>query len=321
MSAWDLQKGISVSERFFVTGADGCIGAWVVRHLLEQNSDVVAFDLGADDRRHQLVCDGAPLSFRRVRGDITDSDAVYAAMAGADRVIHLAALQVPFCRADPSRGAAVNVTGTVNIFEAAVAHGIETVAYASSIAVYGAADAYPSPVLSRDDSLKPATLYGAYKVANELTAAVYAADCGLASIGLRPHTVYGPGRDQGLTSQPTVAIAHAVRAERFAVDYGGVLDFQYAPDVARAFVAAAGVRMPNPAARVLNLRGHILPVADFVDQVCHVTGFDGLSAGKSPLPLPHAASAEGLAETIGEVAVTPLDVAIADTAAVLATRQ
>ena len=309
-----------MAERFFVTGADGCLGAWTVRRLLDEGAEVVVFDIGDNDRRHRLVSDGRPLGFQRVTGDITSQAAVLDAMAGADRVIHLAALQVPFCRADPSGGAAVNVVGTVNVFEAALAHRIEPVVYASSIAVYGAADDYPGPVLAPGAALKPTTLYGAYKVANEQTAAVYAADHGLASVGLRPHTVYGPGRDQGLTSQPTVAISHAVRSEPYRVDYGGVLDFQYAPDVASLFIAASRAKLPSPAAPVLNLRGHVRPVSDFVDRVRAITGFDDLGSGSEPLPFPDAASPAGLADLLGDVTPTPLDVAIAETARILSSQ-
>ena len=300
-----------------VTGADGCLGAWTVRLLLDQGAEVVAFDVGVNDTRHRLVSGGAPLGFKRVVGDITDRAAVVDAMAGVDRVIHLAALQVPFCRADPTGGAAVNVVGTVNVFEAALEHSVAPVVYASSIAVYGSADDYPSPVLSCDDPVKPSTLYGAYKVANEQTAAVYASEHGLSSVGLRPHTVYGPGRDQGLTSQPTAAIFSAVRSEPYSVEYGGVLDFQYAPDVARLFIAAARVQLPEPGAPVLNLRGHVATVSDFLGRVRRIAGFEDLDAGTEPLPFPHAASPAGLAELLGDVTPTPLDDAIAETARIL----
>ena len=309
-----------MAERFFVTGADGCLGAWVVRALLDEGAHVTAFDIGSEDRRHRLVSGGRPLGFERVLGDITDADAVRHAMAGADRVIHLAALQVPLCRASPSRGASVNVVGTVNVFEAALAHRIEPVVYASSIAVYGAADDYPHPVLGSDARLRPRTLYGAFKVANEQTAAVYAADHGQGSVGLRPHTLYGPGRDQGLTSQPTVAIDHAVRAAPYRVDYNAVIDFQYAPDVAALFIAAARVH-PDRAreAPVLNLRGHVVSVAQFLDRVKAITGYRHITVDDQRLPLPHAASPQGLTELLGPASATPLDDGIAATARVLAT--
>ena len=55
----------------------------------------------------------------------------------------------------------------------------------------------------------PGTIYGVYKRANESTAAVYFAENGISSTGLRPHTVYGVGRDQGVTSAPTTAMLAA----------------------------------------------------------------------------------------------------------------
>ena len=307
-----------MAERFLVTGADGCIGAWTVRLLLHEGADVTTFDLGANDSRHRLISGGAPMDFRRIIGDIVDRSAVVDAMAGVDRVIHLAALQVPFCKADPSGGAAVNVQGTVNVFEAATEHGISPVAYASSAAIYGPVDLYPGPVLGPDALPKPATLYGAYKVANEQTAAVYAADHGLASVGLRPFTVYGAGRDQGVTSQPTAAIYSAVRGEPYEVGYGGVTDFHYAPDVARAFIAAARVEFDAPAAPAVNLRGHVTSIDDFVDRVRRITGFDDLSVTGDPLPFAHALSPAGLDELLGDIEPTPLDDAIAETTRILA---
>ena len=307
-----------MAERFLVTGADGCIGAWTVRLLLDEGADVTTFDLGANDSRHRLVSGGAPLDFRRITGDIVDRSAVVDAMAGVDQVIHLAALQVPFCKADPSGGAAVNVQGTVNVFEAAVEHGISPVTYASSAAIYGPVELYPGPVLGPDALPKPATLYGAYKVANEQTAAVYAADHGLASVGLRPFTVYGAGRDQGVTSQPTAAIYSAVRGEPYEVGYGGVTDFHYAPDVARAFIEAARVELDAPAAPAVNLRGHVTSIDDFVDRVRRITGFDDLSVSGDPLPFAHALSPAGLDELLGDIEPTPLDDAIAETARILA---
>ena len=307
-----------MAEHFLVTGADGCIGAWTVRLLLDEGAEVTTFDIGVNDSRHRLISGSAPLSFQRVVGDITDRAAVVDAMAGVDRVVHLAALQVPFCKADPSGGAAVNVQGTVNVFEAATEHGISPVSYASSAAIYGPVDLYPEPVLGPDALPKPATLYGAYKVANEQTAAVYAADHGLATVGLRPFTVYGAGRDQGVTSQPTAAIYSAVRGEPYEVGYGGVTDFHYAPDVARAFIAAARVELDSPAAPVRNLRGHVVSVEEFVARVRRITGFDNLGVGTEPLPFAHALSPAGLAELLGDIEPTPLDDAIAETARIVA---
>ena len=137
---------VAAEERFLVTGAHGCIGAWVVRRLISEGAHVVALDVSDDDRRLRLVLSEAELaSLPAVRTDITDLDSLEHALAEHEitNVIHLAALQVPFCRADPSLGARVNVVGTVNVLEAAARRSspMAPVVYASSIAAYDAVDA------------------------------------------------------------------------------------------------------------------------------------------------------------------------------------
>ena len=114
---------------------------------------------------------------------------------------------MPFVRERPVVGSQVNVTGTVNVFEAAKAAGLRTtIAYASSAAVY-----------DEEGEVAPKTLYGVFKLANEGTARIYADESGIASVGLRPFSVYGPGRDQGLTAGPTLAIAAALRGEPYRI--------------------------------------------------------------------------------------------------------
>ena len=115
------------AERFLVTGALGCIGAWTVRQLVRAGVPVTAFDLGTDHRRLELIM--TPEELERVTfvvGDITDLASIERTLdeRGITNVIHLAALQVPFCRADPPLGALVNVVGTVNLFEAVKRRGI-----------------------------------------------------------------------------------------------------------------------------------------------------------------------------------------------------
>jgi UDP-glucuronate 4-epimerase len=233
------------AERFLVTGALGCIGAWVVRNLVREGAAPVVFDVAADPRRLKLIMEPDELAqVTFVSGDIADLAALERALDAhaITHVIHLAALQVPFCKADPPLGARVNVVGTVNVFEAVARRKdrIDRVVYASSIAVYDAADAETSGAPVRHDpSGHPATLYGVYKQANEGTARVYWQDRQVASIGLRPYTVYGVGRDQGMTSMPTKAMFAAAVGQPFHIPYGGRGDFDYADDVAKMFIACA----------------------------------------------------------------------------------
>jgi UDP-glucuronate 4-epimerase len=292
-----------MSERWLVTGAYGCIGAWTIAVLVRESAEVYAFDLGTDDRRLRLVA--TPEEVDRVtflRGDVAHLTTVERAFDehGITHVVHLAALQVPFCRADPVLGAQVNVTGTVNVFEAAKRHGLETtIAYASSAAVY-----------DEHGNIAPRTLYGVYKLANEGTARIYAADDRIPSIGLRPFAVYGAGRDQGLTAGPTLAIAAAVRGEPYEIGFGGRTQLHYAPDVARAFVQAA--RSEPAGAQMFNLGGPSTAIADLVAAIeAEIPGADVTVEGVQ-LPFPAQ-----LPEPWFDAPTTPLEQGIRETAALL----
>ena len=114
-----------------VTGAGGCIGSWVLALLARAGVAACAFDLTDDKRRPRLQIPERDLAAIQWRtGDIADSNAVVKTLEAVRpcALIHLAALQVPFCKADPVAGAKVNVVGTVNVFEAARQIGIKRLA-------------------------------------------------------------------------------------------------------------------------------------------------------------------------------------------------
>jgi nucleoside-diphosphate-sugar epimerase len=250
-----------------VTGAFGCIGAWVVRGLLAEGERPVLFDLGDDPWRMRMIV-GPDVGGRvtTVRGDIADREQVTRAVLdhGVDRIIHLAAWQVPLCRQDPPKGALINVVGTANVFEAARATKgrIAHVVYVSSAAVFGPPALYPSGPMKDDARPHPATHYGVYKVANEETARVYWGEHRLSSAGFRPLSVYGPGRDFGVTAAPTLAMKAAVIGRPFKIPYGGGTDLIYTEDVARALLAAARAKLED--ARTYNLHGESVKIAAVV---------------------------------------------------------
>lgn len=257
-----------MSERYLITGALGCIGAWITRNLVDEGHAVSVFDLGNDPRRLELIMSPEGLSkVNFIQGDITDLATVKQAFAAAEatQVIHLAGLQVPACRANPTLGAQVNVIGTVNVFEAAKAAQLKRVVYASSIAVYGPAEDYPPGLIAHDALPKPRTHYGVYKQANEGTARLYWQDEGISSIGLRPYVVYGPARDQGLTSAPTKAMLAAVLGQPYHIGYGGHFDMQFADDVAKLFVLAT--RAEFEGADVFNLEGSIVTMPEVIETI------------------------------------------------------
>ena len=300
-------------ERFLVTGALGCIGAWTVRALVRRGLPVVAFDVGRDPRRLRLIL--SPEEMTRVElvaGDITDLDALSTALerSAITNVIHLAALQVPFCKADPPAGARVNVLGTIHVFEAVKRRREMTemapVVYASSIGMYALDDAGPgSGRLRSDADAHPRNHYGVFKLANEGSARVYWLDDGIPSIGLRPMTVYGPGRDQGMTSGPTKAIVAAVLGRPYTMPFRGPVLYQYAEDAAETLVAAS--RSAGTGAEVYNLAGPSADERGLVEAIETVIpgARELLRFDDAVLPFPTEIDHDGL-EGIGPILSRPL---------------
>jgi UDP-glucuronate 4-epimerase len=250
------------SERWLVTGALGCVGAWCCRQLVREGHTVVGFDLDSDRRRPELIMSREELAaVEFARGDITDLAELERMLATREvtHVVHLAAMLIPLAAADPPRGALVNVVGTVNVFEAATRRGVTGLAYASSVAAYDRSDGVR--VADGTDG-HPVSHYGVHKQANEGAARVYWRDGGLASVGLRPHVVYGPGRDHGLTAGPTLAMLAAARREAYEIPFGGRAQFQYVVDVAERFIEAA--RAASTDAVVRNVGGPSEHVTDVI---------------------------------------------------------
>jgi nucleoside-diphosphate-sugar epimerase len=305
-------------ERFLVTGVLGCLGAWTARVLVEDGAEVVGLDLGSDRRRLQELMSEEQLAHvTLVQGDVTVKDALGRILDEHDitNVIHLAALQIPFCREDPALGALVNVVGTVNVFEAVKARRERIpgpVVYASSAALYGAADRETAAVDEHADG-HPSNHYGVYKQANEGNARIYWQDESVSSIGLRPFNVYGPARDQGVTADPTHAMRAAASGSPYHIAYGGRVLFNYTEDVARAFVACsrsgyAGADVFNVPGTVAHMRELVAAIEAAAPEAAGAISFD-----ETPLPMPEQLATGGLEAALGPVAVTPLEAGVAAT--------
>jgi nucleoside-diphosphate-sugar epimerase len=295
-----------MTERFLVTGALGCIGAWTCALLAEEGVHVVGFDYGTDTRRLRLVTDAEiPL----VQGDIVDGKALARLLDehAITHVIHLAALLLPQIKPDPPYGTAVNVGGTVNVFDAAKTRGI-AVAYASSAAVYSKVDDTGVPV-PNDAVGHPVTFYGVHKQACEGMASVFWSEEGVPSIGIRPYVVYGPGRDHGLTASPTLAMAAAAAGDDYRIAFGGRTQLQFAPDTARVFIASA--RAATQDARVFHLGGPAVTLAEVASAIEAAAPGVSISVDEDTrLPFPDEFDGSALDEALGGISWTPLEAGV-----------
>ncbi len=289
-----------------VTGAGGCIGSWVLALLVRAGVPAVAFDLQVDRRRPGLLLEAPDLAaVRWFSGDIADTAAVARVIqeSGARAIVHLAALQVPFCKADPVAGALVNVVGTVNVFEAARAAGIQRVTYASSIAAHGAQSASPWA----------ATLYGAYKYCNEQTARVYWKESAIPSVGLRPGVVYGVGRDQGMTSKTTVALLATAAGRPYTIPFTGPVSWLHAGEVASAFLRA--VATPRSDAAVFDINGIASTVEQSLELLRTLEPGAQVRCEGATLPFPMDLSDEPVRAYLGDYGSVPLDAGLQGTCA------
>jgi nucleoside-diphosphate-sugar epimerase len=297
--------------RVLLTGGYGCIGSWIVRTLLDREHQVWIYDLKEDPRRLRLLLPEDRL--RQVAflpGDVTDLANLRRALEQQriSHIIHLAGLQVPVCRADPLLGAKVNVLGTLAVFEAVrQAQGqVERLVYASSAAVFGPPDRYPAGSLADDVSLTPTTHYGVFKCCNEGNARIYFQDHGLSSIGLRPWTVYGVGRDFGMTSEPTKAIKALALSRPYHISYGGRQDLQYVDDVAQVFVRC--LEVPYRGARSYNVRGDVVDLPAFHQALCTVEPAAArlITFGERQIPIAFDLDDSALQRDLGPMPHTPL---------------
>lgn len=308
---------MTTEQTFLLTGSMGCIGAWVLRNLVtEMNAvgdlKIVATDLASEPTRPSLLLSEEELAqITWAQLDVTDLNAVrnIVEQHGVTHIVHLAGLQVPFCRANPSLGAQVNVVGTVNVFEAARHAGVDGISYASSLGVMGPAEKYPVQPIKDDAPLLPETLYGVYKVANEGTAQIYWQDWGVGSVGLRPFIVYGVGRDQGMTSDIAKAMLATVAGKAYQIRFGGSVALQHANDVAKMFIACA--RAQHQGAAACNLRNDVVEVPSFIEMLAAIHPDARVTYDKdTELPFPANLDDSGLRAILGVVPHTPLRDAI-----------
>lgn len=297
--------------RVLLTGGYGCIGSWIVRTLLPDGHSLWIYDLKQDPHRLRLLLSDeqiAKVGF--LEGDVTDLAALRTVIDKYEisHIVHLAALQIPACRANPLLGAKVNVLGTLAVLEAVrlAQRQVQRLVYASSAAVLGPPECYPPGPLADDVPLYPRSHYGAYKVCNEINARVYFEEHGVSSIGLRPWTVYGVGRDFGLTSEPTKATKALAMGRPYHISCGSTQDLQYAGDVARTFVRC--LEAPYEGGKCYNIRGSPVAMPEFHRVLCKIDPAAErlITYGDRQIPIAPNVDDRALEQDLGPMPKTPL---------------
>jgi UDP-glucose 4-epimerase len=226
-------------RRVAVTGADGFIGSHLAEALLAAGAEVTALaQYNAFDRNGWLDELEAPVreSMRIVRGDIRDASFMLHLLEGQDVVFHLAALiAIPHSYVAAQSYLDTNATGTLNVLEAARAHGVGRVVHTSTSEVYGTAQTLP---IAETHPLVGQSPYAATKIAADKLAESYALSFDLPVAVLRPFNTYGP-RQSERAIIPT-AIRQALDPQCAAIRIGDPTpkrDFTFVDDTVGAFLA------------------------------------------------------------------------------------
>ncbi len=287
-----------------VTGASGFIGTWVLRELLQREARPVALDAQRPGDRWRRVLGDRLGDVVWTDASLTDRDALQAVVEkhGVSHIIHLAALLTPACQQDPFLGCQVNVLGSAAVFDAARRSGrVQAISYASSYAVYGAEASADAA-----DSEHPPMFYGAFKQAVDLIAEQYWRHCGLRSVAVRPHVVYGPERDLGLSAGPSLACRAAALGESYTIGYTGPAGYDYVEDVAHAFVR--GVFECPAGATIVDLPSERATPEDFVRMLeCLVPeSAGGIAVDGPPIPANVPSRPRNISQLFPDWRPTPL---------------
>lgn len=257
-----------------ITGADGFIGSHLVEHLAHAGAAVTALaqynalgTTGWLEELDEAVADQVLIE----RGDIRDPGFVTRLVAGHDIVFHLAALiAIPHSYAAPQSYVDTNVTGTLNVLEAARSHNVARVVHTSTSEVYGTAITVP---IGEDHPLQGQSPYSASKIGADMMAEAYARSFDLPVVILRPFNTYGPRQSERAVIPTVIRQALDPECQEIAVgDTSPTRDFNYVADTVAAFMAV-GASDRVPYGTPLNAgSGHAVSIQETIDQIVVITG-------------------------------------------------
>lgn len=228
-------------KRVLVTGADGFIGSHLVERLVRAGAEVRALVLYNSWNSVGWLADADPAVLRAVEimpGDIRDAARVEQAVAGCSHVFHLSSLiGIPYSYDAPEAYVATNVTGCLNVLQAARrSDALERLLVTSTSEVYGTAQTVP---IGEDHPLVGQSPYSATKIAADKLAESFHLSFGLPVVIARPFNTFGP-RQTARAVIPTIASQLLARVGQLTL---GALtptrDFNFCTDTAAGMMALA----------------------------------------------------------------------------------
>ena len=245
--------------RWLITGSAGFIGSHLLETLLQMQQEVVSLDNFSTGHWRNLEGVECETEDRArhifIEGDITDIETCRKACTNVDVVLHQAALgSVPRSLADPLATNAANITGFVNMLQAARETGVQRFVYAASSSTYGDSPALPKV---EENIGRPLSPYAVTKYVNELYADVFARAYGMQIVGLRYFNVFGARQDPEGAYAAVIPrwVRALLRGEPATINGDGETsrDFCYVANAVQANLQAALTTNPEALNQVYNV--------------------------------------------------------------------
>jgi UDP-glucose 4-epimerase len=261
---------------FLITGVGGFIGSSLARAVLAQGDQVRGFDNFATGRRENIAEILDRIDFREA--DLLDLDAMHKVCAGADFVLHQAAIpSVPKSVKDPLSSNRANVDGSLNLLVAARDARVKRVVYAASSSAYG-----DTPTLPKHEAMKPDPIspYAVAKLASEQYMISFFRCYGLETVCLRYFNIFGPRQDPSSPYSGVLAkfISQMLRGEQPTINGDGEQsrDFTYIDNAVHANLLACKADAAKAAGQVFNVAtGHRTTLNETCKLLQKLTGYSG----------------------------------------------
>ena len=258
--------------RVFITGADGFIGSHLVEELVARNHEVTALAQYNSFNAQGWLGALSPEVKENVSvvvGDVRDAGFIRHAIAGHDRVAHLAALiAIPYSYAAPASYIETNALGTLNVLEACKVNNVERVVHTSTSEVYGTAQYVP---IDEKHPLVGQSPYSASKIAADQIAYSYWSSFSVPVTTIRPFNTYGPRQSQRAFIPSVIVQLLAGATELRLGSLDPTRDLTFVQDTARGFADA--LESDGGLGEVFNMGSGVeISMRDVVALACEISG-------------------------------------------------
>jgi dTDP-glucose 4,6-dehydratase len=258
------------NKKVLITGADGFIGSHLTETLVRQGYNVKAFCC-YNSFGHKGWLDHSDLKqeIEFILGDVRDNNFVSTAIKGSDIVFHLASLiAIPYSYHAPESYIETNITGTLNVMQACLTHGVEQVMHTSTSEVYGTAQYVP---IDEKHPLVGQSPYSASKIGADQIATSFHRSFGLPLSIIRPFNTYGP-RQSARAVIPTIITQILAGKEKILLgNLDSTRDFNYCLDTVGGMIASIGKE--RSFGEVINLGSNFeITIGDIARMIADIVG-------------------------------------------------